>query len=501
MSSSTNYDSNFCGSLPLQHINIIQSYGYLLVAERESLRIVQVSENVVDLFGKSPAETVGSSLKDYITAAELESLEKKVTTGISEKIPLTLSIAGKQTLALIHLRDNYLLLELEEQRADEARSFTDVFQEVRFAMAAIAHTETVEEASRVAIHELRRLSGFDGIMMYRFDENWNGTVIAEEKSEGLDHYLGLTFPASDVPKQARQLYLKNAYRLIPDRDYKPVKLYPVINPITSTFTDMADCNLRGVAAVHLEYLKNMNVTASMSIRVIHNDELWGLISCHHKTAKHLSFELCSVFEMLSAVISQKISSVLHREHYTFISSLQNKQTELTETIFTHNDLLKGFAADDGKALMELFGATGATLWQDGHVHNWGDVPDEHFLDNFYLWLQTKVTNSIFSSQHFADVYQDAGPFAEMASGVLVIPVQPQLGEYLALFRPEVKRVIKWGGDPSTAIQFEPDRKNYHPRNSFALWQQTVDQMSLPWRTQEQETADHLRSFFYEFSTR
>jgi two-component system, chemotaxis family, sensor kinase Cph1 len=119
----------------------------------------------------------------------------------------------------------------------------------------------------------------------------------------------------------------------------------------------------------------------------------------------------------------------------------------------------------------------------------------------YLWIQNKVSNNVLSSNNFADIYQDAAAFADVASGLLVIPVQPQRGDYLVLFRPEVKQVIKWGGDPSTAIQFEPDRKGYHPRNSFALWQQTVEQFSLPWHKEEQQIAESLRSFFYEFSTR
>ncbi|WP_114941825.1 GAF domain-containing protein, partial [Mucilaginibacter endophyticus] len=161
-------------------------------------------------------------------------------------------------------------------------------------------------ASQAAVHELRRITGFDGIMMYRFDEDWNGTVIAEEKdAPELEHYLGHTFPGSDVPRQARDLYLKNSYRLIPDRDFTPVRLYPVMNPVTNTFIDLSDCNLRGVAAVHLEYLKNMNVQASMSIRVIDNGKLWGLIACHHVRPHYLSFETGAVCEMLSSVISNR----------------------------------------------------------------------------------------------------------------------------------------------------------------------------------------------------
>src|SRR5439155_4932601 len=132
------------------------------------------------------------------------------------------------------------------------------------------------------------------VMIYQFDNNWNGTVIAEAMEAGMDSYLGLKFPASDIPKQAREMYRKNPYRFIPDVDYQPVRLYPVLNPVSGGFTDLTDSNLRSVAGVHLEYLRNMQVMASMSTRIVKEDQLWGLISCHHRTAKYLSYQMCSL---------------------------------------------------------------------------------------------------------------------------------------------------------------------------------------------------------------
>jgi chemotaxis family two-component system sensor kinase Cph1 len=310
-----NFDSDFCGSLPLHHVNMIQPHGYLLVLNKDTLNIIQVSENISDLFQAEAASTINTPIEKYIPSAQLDDLRNKVNTGIKNKIPITLTINDKPVLALVHAHASYLLIEIEAANKGADRTFINVFEEVKYVMAAIELATSVKQACEIAIHELKRISGFDGIMMYRFDENWNGTVIAEEKSNGLEEYLGVTFPASDVPKQARQLYLKNPYRLIPNRDYKPVRLYPILNPVTNSFTDLSDCNLRSVAGVHLEYLKNMGITASMSVRVIHNENLWGLISCHHATPNYLSFEIRSIFELLSSVISNKISSILNKEDY------------------------------------------------------------------------------------------------------------------------------------------------------------------------------------------
>lgn len=499
MANKQNYDSEFCGSLPLHHVNMIQPHGYLLVLNRETLNIIQVSENVQELLGKAAAEVINTPLGSYISEAELKHLQGRFIA--EDKVPLTLNINGQRVLVLVHTKSNYILLELEKAGESLERSFIDVFQEVKYSMAAIDAASSVQEACNTAIHELKKISGFDGVLMYKFDESWNGTVIAEEKEEGLEHYLGLTFPASDVPKQARQLYLKNPYRLIPNRNYTPVRLYPVINPLSHSFTDLSDCNLRSVAAVHLEYMESMGIVASMSIRVICNERLWGLISCHHKTAHHLNFELCSMFELLSGVISNKITSITNKEEYDFVNDLQSQRAVLTEHIYAQNDIVKGLlhAGDDN--ILSLFKASGAVIALGGKTESTGEVPDSEYLENLLLWLQGKGINKVYATDHLTDVYDEAAAYSDTASGMLVIPVDAAIGDYIICFRPERLHTISWGGNPNEAINFEQDGRNYHPRKSFQRWQETVKNTSLPWHGQELNVAETLRSFIFEFKTR
>ncbi|WP_345948675.1 MULTISPECIES: GAF domain-containing protein [unclassified Mucilaginibacter] len=495
--SSKNFDSEFCGSLPLHHVNMIQPHGYLLVLQKDSLNIVQVSENISDVLNIEPSEVINTCFDRYIPREQFEDLKNKLQSGIQNKIPITISLSDKSLLLLVHTHQDYLLLEVEKNEPNAQRSFINVFEEIKYVMGAIDVATTVQHACDIAIHELKRISGFDGIMMYRFDKNWNGTVIAEEKEDGLEQYLGVTFPASDVPKQARNLYLKNPYRLIPNREYIPIKLYPVLNPITNSFTDLSDCNLRSVAAVHLEYLANMGVTASMSVRVIHNEQLWGLIACHHKTPYYLNFEICSIFELLSSVISNKISAIINKEEYDFVAHLQAKRNRLIEQLYADNDIATGLLNNDNN-VMKLFNATGAVVYLNGEITTAGNVPEGEVLENLQLWLQAKNTNQVFATIQLADIFDEALAFTDIASGMLAIPIDMEAGDYIICFRPEVVRTIEWGGNPNQAVNFEPNGLNYHPRNSFKSWLETVDKTSLPWHEQELSIAETFRSFVFEY---
>jgi light-regulated signal transduction histidine kinase (bacteriophytochrome) len=503
MNSNKNYDSAFCGSLPIHHINVIQPYGVLLVLEKETFTIVQVSENAGEVCMAPAPELIGHSFAEYLDAASVEALNAKFEKQIRDKIPVLLNICHKKTLALIHARENYLLIELElpASHNQEELAFIDVYQDVKYAMAAIDLAENSREICTIAAQELKRISGFDKVMVYQFDEQWNGNVVAEEMEAGMESYLGFTFPASDIPRQARALYLKNPYRFIPDREYKPEKLYPVINPVTHSFVDLSDCNIRGVAAVHLEYLRNMEVMASMSTRIIHNDNLWGLIACHHRTARPISYQACSVFELLSNVISAKLASLQNKEQLAFTTTVNDRSARVIEHICNTNNLAGAFR-ESGESILGLFNAGGAALIREEEMVTVGKVPAKSDLADLAMWLNAKKLQQVFQHSNLPATYEHAAAYADIGSGILAIPVNGNnKDEYFIVFRPEVIRTVNWGGNPDEAIRFEADSKTYHPRYSFTLWQQTVRQTSLPWKEEEIKAAEGLRSFIYEYTTK
>ncbi|HTI89895.1 MAG TPA: GAF domain-containing protein [Puia sp.] len=502
MSSNPNYDSELCGKVPIHLINTVQPYAALLVLDRSSFAIIQLSENAEVIFGHPVQSLVDTALSTWLDLAAYSILQSLAAQSNSDRIPQIWTIRDKKYLSLVHIKEKYILVELDLDQYEEKdqRSFVSIYQEIKYSMALIGNATSTTEICSIAARELRRISGFDKIMIYRFDKEWNGYVIAEEKEEDMESYLGFTFPASDIPRQARELYLRNPYRFIPDRNYQPVKLYPVINPVTHSFIDLSDCNVRGIVAVHLEYLANMGVTASMSIRILNNDKLWGLIACHHKTARTLSFELCSIFELLSNVISSQIVSLYNKEKHNNFTREQQIWSRLIEQVYECNNIAQGLLNGE-TTVLQLFDATGAAMSRGGELTVQGTPPERSHIEELLLWLHTRRLTGIFHTDHLSGEFDHAATYMDVSSGLLAIPFNPEKDEYLLIFRPEVKKIIDWGGDPDGRIVFEKDGLNYHPRQSFKQWRQIVSGTSLPWEEEKMEVAGKLRSFLYEYSNK
>lgn len=489
-----NYDAEFCGRVPLHQTNLIQPHGVLLIVKADDFSILQASENCNAVFGLPAPELVKEKLDSFISkeeVAQLSRLQENVSLG---RLPFQLTVSGKIFLASLDQQDAFLILEIEKEPHVKGSqlSFVTIYQEVKHTMAAIEACRDTEETCRVVASELKKLSGFDKVMVYRFDEDWNGDVVAEEMEPGMESYLGLKFPASDIPKQARDLYKRSAYRLIPNIHYEPVRLYPVINPVTNAFTNLTNSSLRSVAAVHLEYLQNMKVEASMSTRILKDGELWGLIACHHRTPFYLSYEMCSVFELLSNFITAKISAVLNRDSFYYKENKRELQTEVIQQV-----LSAGSLATEKNSLLTLLDADGVAIIYNKHVETAGSTPSKHEIEDLVLWLQANNVQNLLHQPSLPSVYEAAEAYAEKGSGLLALPVEAEKGEYVLAFRSEAVKNIAWGGNPDEAIRFEENSKQYHPRASFEIWQQTVRQSSIPWKKETLEVADGFRNFLIE----
>lgn len=500
MSQKINYEAEFCGRVPLNQTNLIQPHGVLLIVDPKDFNIIQLSENASEIFGVDFKELVSKTLLDFIDRSQQDEFKERFSGSFSGKLPFTFLFPSGEYLASIQCSDQLLIIEVEKERRPkgERDSFLTVYQDLKYAMTAVEASRNTEEACATAAKELKRISGFDKIMIYRFDPEWNGDVIAEVKEEGMDTYFGLKFPASDVPKQARDLYQKTPYRLIPNVDYTPVRLYPVINPSTNVFTDLSFSNLRSVAGVHLEYLRNMGVAASMSTRILVDGQLWGLIACHHRTPKYLSYETCSIFELLSTVISAKISSVQKQDQFSYKSAMQNLYTDLLEEIYKQESLHDSFESKQAE-LLKLLSADGISFVNNNQVYSLGQTPDEADVAEMIMWLQSNGSHGIYHNPNLSSVFEPSEKYSTVASGVLVLPIQPERGNYVVAFRPEALRKVNWGGNPNEAVQFEPGGKKYHPRNSFNQWQQTVRQTSIPWTREEIEVAENFKNFVVEYT--
>ncbi len=494
--------SQFCGSIPLHLINLIQPHGILLVADKSGLILIQASENVEKCFSLSMDEVLEKPLSHFLPSAQFEEIQEKISSESSEeKIPLSLnfSIGSKTALfaALIHIHAQYILLELEEIPAHTPQiSFTSIYQQIKYITSTLKQASTTVEVADLAVKQIKTFSGLDRVMIYQFDALWNGTVIAQAKEDDMDSYLDLRFPASDVPKQARDLYFKNPYRLIPTRNYTPVRLIPILNPLTMQFTDLSDCNLRSVAPVHLEYLANLHICASMSLPIIIEDKLWGLISCHHKSDINLNYEQRSAFELISGIVSTQLAAKEKEKAILLKAKLSAIGAKIVAQIYNNATFMDGLLGESTN-VMDLLSLTGAALIFDDRIQTIGTTPAEGAIKELIAWLRRKETEKLFVTDTLPKLYESSKPYKDLASGLIVMPLNTHQGEYLLGFRPEVIQTVSWGGNPNEAIQLEDDGKTYHPRHSFATYQETVKYTSLSWHTEEVEAAQALRNVLLE----
>jgi two-component system, chemotaxis family, sensor kinase Cph1 len=489
-----NYDADFCGSIPLHQINLIQPHGLLLVLDK-ALHIRQVSENTGVLLGMPPEALQNQPFSAFVPDHEIQDLQQKLEQE-QETIPFSISFQTGQDVkrftASILPGSEQILVEMEPEHGTGGQSFLAFFQQIKYITSRIKQSDTMEAIAQTAADEFRRFMGFDRVLIYRFDPLWNGTVIGQAKAEDMSDLMGLRFPASDVPKQARDLYYRNPYRLIPARAYEPVRLQPIINPITKRFTDLTSCNLRSVASVHLEYMANMGISASMSLPLILDGKLWGLISCHHKTPKYPSYQERTAMELLTSITSVQLGA--HEKHFNseLRAKMSGLHTRLLEQLFKE-DYFAETLLQGQPSVLDLLSLSGAAVLYEGQVLTAGKTPPQSKIKELASWLRRNSGDKTYVTNSLPQVYPNSKEYKDEASGLLALAINSEQGEYILGFREEVLHTVNWSGNPDQAIRMEPDGKSYHPRNSFALYQQTVQLTALPWRDEELDAAEALRS--------
>lgn len=502
MADPKNYDATFCGKLPIHQTNSIQPHGVLVLLDVKLEKIIQVSENIHELVNRTHRELSGAPSTRILPEESLQLIREAVKDPIEGKLPLVVPFSiedqTEKIFCLIHEVAEGFIIEASLKRFynNGPQSFLEIYQRIKQVSQYINLAATLKEVCIATAREMKKWTGFDKIMIYHFDENWNGTVLAEEAETGMETYIGLTFPASDIPKPARDMYLKNPYRLIPNREYEPVKIYPLLNPVSNAFTNLLNADLRSVASVHIEYLKNMQVKASMSARIQCDGKLWGLIACHHREAKYLSFEECSVVELLSNMLSQKISSLQNAGSVNRKQELTRQYASIVEKLATRNDLAEAFT-ENAPAIQSLLQAAGIALSWEGQIETAGSTPDEGDIEILIYWLRQKSHQQTFHEHQLPRVFEESRAFSDKASGIIALPIQPDRGNYLLAFRPELIKTISWGGNPDEAVQFEPNSTVYHPRHSFKVWQQTVHHTAQQWHPEELAAAEQFRNFLIQ----
>lgn len=476
----------------------IQPHGVLFVLEEPELKILQASNNTFTVFGITPENMVQKTLEEILDSFQVERLKAGLANENQDFINPTKIWARKKGDEYIifdgifHRNpDGFLMLELEPAISQENIPFLSFYHLARASINQLETTSNLKDFCQIIVNEVRKVTGFDRVMLYKFDEDGHGAVIAEEKVENLESYLGLHYPESDIPKVARKLFSSNWIRLIPDANSQPVQLFPTINPISQHPLDLTFSILRSASPCHIEYLHNMGVGASLTISLIKDQKLWGLIACHHQTPKYVSYELRKACEFLGRVIFAELSTREETADYDYRMKLTYVQSMLIEYMSQADNFIDGLVKHQPN-LLDLASAQGAAVCFGNNCTMVGETPKQEDINFLLQWLQNNVSEEVFSTDSLPLIYPDAEKFKNVASGLLAIAISKK--NYVLWFRPEVIQTVNWGGNPHKAFEANQTEKGLRlsPRKSFELWKQTVRLKSLPWKSVEVKAALELR---------
>jgi two-component system, chemotaxis family, sensor kinase Cph1 len=476
----------------------VQPHGVLLVLQEPDLTILQVSRNVSQAFGRAAEAVVGKTLEEILDSFQVDQFKAGLFADNLDLINPTKVWVRRNGDdysvfdAVFHRsNDGFLILELEPALSQENIPFLSFYHLAKASIGKIETTSGLHEFCQVIVREVRHVTGFDRVMLYRFDTDGHGEVVAEDKTDEMASYLGLHFPESDIPAIARKMFVSNWIRIIPDATAQPVDLYPTHNPQTEYPTDLIHSILRSPFSCHLEYLANMGVGASLTISLMKDQKLWGIIACHHPQPLYIPYELRKACEFLGRVIFSEISTREEEADYNSRIKLSNIHTELVDRMSRSEHFIDGLMQHQPN-LLDLVNATGAAICFNGQWQTLGYTPQEEELNYLVQWLSSTVKDEIFYTNSLPPLYSDAYRFKNVASGLLAIQISKR--SYVLWFRPEVLQTVNWGGDPNNAyhVQQTGDEVRLCPRKSFDSWKETVQLTSEHWQLPEIAAALNLR---------
>ena len=491
-------DLNNCDREPIHIPNLIQPHGVLIAVCAKEYKILQVSLNTAEILGLEPQDLLDQPLSALLDEKDIIAIKDCLLEDFNNINPLAIKIVrDEQTLhfdAIVHRNGETIIVELEPSLPRQKADFGNFYRSIKNPIARLQKTNTLDELCDAIAKEIKSITGFDRVMVYRFDRDGSGTVIAEAAAAELEPFLGLHYPATDIPKQAKYLYTLSYLRLIPDVSYEPIGLIPQYNPLTDEPLDMSMAVLRSVSPLHIEYLDNMGVAASMSISLVKNNQLWGLIACHHNTPKKISYETRTVCEFIGQIISFDLVAKEDSQDLDYKMKLKSIQSEFVDSISQAEELESGLTKNP-QALLDLVGAAGVALSLGEKITLIGNTPTESEITNLLPWLETQFTEEIvYETTNLSEAYPAASKYTKAASGVLALLISRVEKTFIIWFRPEVIQTVNWGGNPNKAVEIESDGTvRMSPRKSFAKWQETVTKQSLPWKTDEVKAALELRS--------
>ncbi|MEZ1315078.1 ATP-binding protein [Pseudomonas fluorescens] len=484
-----------CADEPIRFPGAIQPHGLLLTLTEPGLDIIQVSANVETLLALPPQSLIGQPLGALLGDAHARTVKQALEqSALLDVPPMLFELNNMVFEGFVHRHQGVLILELEIhvenfQPRNVAGNQTHLGRMLQRLQAAT----TLQALYDISVREIQAMTGYDRVLIYRFEEEGHGQVIAEASDPSMEVYNGLFFPASDIPEQARELYRTNWLRIIPDADYDPVPLVPKLRPDIQAPLDLSFAMLRSVSPIHCQYMKNMGVLSSMSISLMKGDKLWGLISCGNRQPLHVPHELRMACQTIGQVLSLQISAMESLEISRQREAKMQTLALLNQAMIDSPQNVFDGLAGQPLALMALTGAGGIAIIEDKTLHRYGNCPEPQEIRALHKWLQDSG-EPVFASHHLSSVYPPAAQFQQVASGVLAMSLPKPVDNGVLWFRPEVKESINWSGDPRKPLDLENSDAGLRlrPRTSFEIWKVEMAGISTKWSHGDLFAANDLR---------
>ncbi|MBC7374002.1 MAG: EAL domain-containing protein, partial [Frankiales bacterium] len=506
---------NACDREPIHLSGAVQPHGVLLVVDR-ALVVTAASLNAAMLgglgTGSGLAGVLGATLDEVLGIDAAGAVLANHATGnphdnLAAHVELaTQDAAGGRsgTTAydvVTHRRGPLLLVELEESGAEDAQGTPQLFRRQRESVKKLNQLDDVEDICRLAAADVRELTGYDRVMVYRFEPDAHGHVIAEARNQDAEAFLGLHYPAGDIPRQARALYLNNWIRIIEDVDYEPV---PIMAQAGAALVDRLDLSmsvLRSVSPVHLQYLRNMGVAATMTISLIVDNQLWGLIACHHNSPKKVGHTQRLMCEALGQQVSVRLKVAESTKDHEHVRDLGRMAAQVVTAMAASENPAAGAAAAE-HAVLGMAAADGAVVEIDGLRITLGSVPDAHMIDVLVSHLAGLAAGSLpLAADELPRIpglatdqeRQGAGA----ATGTLFLPLPGRVQGFVLWMRGELAQTVRWAGRPEPtdpqdgAGAVGGGQHALTPRSSFEEWREQVSGRSRPWRARELAAATEL----------
>ncbi|HSG02552.1 MAG TPA: HWE histidine kinase domain-containing protein [Marinobacterium sp.] len=490
------YDLSNCDREPIHKLGRIHSGGGLVALSADWL-VSALSSDLPARLGCTSDDILGQQLNQIITS-EAVACVTKAAAGMSfdDQVERLLCVKlfdqlPEQDISL-HFCDDSLILEFSESESDQSRIHS---QSLRTALRQFGQAGSSLELCQSAAISVGSIVDFDRIMIYKFHPDGSGEVIAEHLNANVDSFIGLRYPPSDIPQQARALYKRSLLRTIPDVEDAGIDIVP-----KNANIDLSLCTLRAVSPVHLEYLKNMGIKASMSISILIDGELWGLIACHHYSPRSLTLEAKTYAELFAESFALELRSQLYKEASEGTGGARRLHMQMMAALDLSAPLLENLSTFGAK-IRQTLPCDSLVLSIDGEQAVFGEPVSGEDITLLARRLNREATTRVTAVENLGNWLDADVTVAERFAGMLAIPISKRPRDLLIFLRREETSTVTWAGNPEKPVELGPNGSRLTPRKSFAAWRELRTGFCRPWTPQELNLANELRSTLLELIVR